>query len=85
MLREEKIVSIGEMEKAFEPYNFGDSSSRKILEEGVMKVAAGFKDGYSAVTILQNLGLIGKNKFKPVLTKKGKCYLWAVYRRMERE
>lgn len=62
--------------------NFGDMTSRQVVDEGVLKYAFGYSSGYTQLTILMEHGLVRKPRpghYYTVLTKKGQRYLRAVY------
>ncbi|CAI1019742.1 hypothetical protein [Serratia ficaria] len=62
------------IEKAFAGTNFGRTDFDVILADTVLKYAAGYHSGYTAMTIAIRLGLISEKTHKP--TKAG--HEWAL-------
>lgn len=69
-------VSDDEVQAVFAGTNFGKSEPREIIRDTLLKVVGHFSPGHTALVCCQELGLIGKNKRKPRLTKKGGRYLY---------
>lgn len=66
------------LNKVWANANFGDRDKRSVITETLLQIGGGFSTGHTALCICQELGLVGKNKRKPVLTKKGRrvMYYW---------
>ena len=73
----QKMISDEELEKVFAYSNFGDSKKRDVVRYALMKVACGYRNGHTSQSIINELGLCGKNLS---LTKKGKEYLYESFR-----
>jgi hypothetical protein len=73
----EEIITDEEIEIVHANAVFGDMPKREVVNLGVLKVAAGFRMGSTATQICSEHGLITKGYS---LTKKGRQYLWAVYK-----
>ncbi len=76
-----ECVSDEEIEVVFENTHFGANPNyREIVADSVLKVAAGYAIGGTAMAILQELSLVGKrlrsDQYRYNLTKKGKKYLF---------
>lgn len=69
-------VSDSELAAAFAGTNFGNAEPREIVAETLLKIAGEFSPGHTALVCCQELGLVGKNKHHPCLTKKGRRYLY---------
>ena len=70
------IVSDEEIKVAFKGANFGPiRSHRKLLEQGVLKVNAGYRTGHTLQCIMQELGLMGKSR---TLKKGNRFVFWAL-------
>ena len=75
MNMETVILTDEEIEKAFEGTNFGTRKFRPLLEQGVLKVNAGFRTGHTLQCIMKELGLMGKSK---ILKKGNRFVFWAL-------
>lgn len=65
--------------------NFGDRPRRDVVNEALFQVAGGYSTGHTAKCICQELGLVGnKRGAYQSLTKKGKRYLYEVYKGMKK-
>lgn len=73
----EEIITDEEIERVHANADFGSMSKRAVVNLGVLKIAASFRMGYTVTQICSEHGLITKG-YK--LTKKGREYLWAVYK-----
>lgn len=59
--------------------NFGSTSPRDVVNDGVVKCAVGYGCGSTQIKILQEHGLVYKTRsYSPGLTKKGKEYARAL-------
>lgn len=65
-----------EIAAAFEGTNFGTRDHRRLLEQGVLKINAKYRTGYTLACIMQELGLIGKTG--KVLKKGNRFAFWAL-------
>lgn len=65
-------VTNEEIEAAFHNTSFGDRDHRKLLQQGVLKINAGYRCGHTLTCIMRELGLIGKTN----TTKKGNRFLF---------
>ncbi len=72
-----EIVTDEEVEKVCVNADFGSSTKREILNQGVLKCACEFYQGSTAEMMLKEHGLINRQGY--TLTVKGKAYLWAVF------
>lgn len=71
-----EIVTDKELLDCFSGTNFGKASPREIVTDTLLKISGGFSTGHTAIVCCQELGLLGKNKRDPRLTKKGKHYFY---------
>lgn len=71
-----EIISDEEIERVHANANFGGMDKRTVVDQGVLKCASGYHQGYTSTEILKEHGLI-TDKYK--LTKKGQKYLWAAF------
>lgn len=61
--------------------NFGDMPRRNVVNQALFQIAGGYSIGHTAMRICQELGLVGiKRGHYQNLTKKGKRYLYEVYK-----
>jgi len=77
-----KIVTDADIERVHANANFGDMSKRDVIDAGVLKAAFGYSDGHTSHCILEEHGLIRRNRPRtsyPSLTKKGQRYLRAIF------
>lgn len=65
------------LEDAFAGTNFGRTDFRRMVEMGLLKVACGWHNGYTLMSIMINLGLVTKKQQK--LTRKGQLVVWCAY------
>lgn len=68
----QKVLTDEEIARAFKGANFGIRSPRSLLENGVLKVNAGYRTGHTLARIMRELGLLGKSK----ILKKGNLFLY---------
>ena len=73
----EEIITDEEIERIHANADFGSMSKRAVVNLGILKVAAEYHMGHTSTQICREHGLITKG-YK--LTKKGRQYLWAVYK-----
>jgi hypothetical protein len=75
-----QIVPDELVNEAFKGTEFGKTPYREIMSQGLLKSACGFADGFTAESILVELGLlkIGSNQ-KRILTRSGKDYLFECF------
>ena len=66
------IVGDFEILKAFDNTNFGNRCHRGLLVQGVLKVNAGYRTGYTLEIIMKELGLMGKSG----ITRKGNQFVF---------
>ena len=72
----EDIISDEEIERVHANANFGSMGKRQVVNQGVLKCASGYSQGYTSKQIIREHGLVTKDYR---LTKKGKRYLWAAF------
>lgn len=72
----EEIISDEEIEHVHGNANFGSMSKRQVVDQGVLKCASGYYQGYTSTRIITEHGLVDKEYN---LTPKGKTYLWAAF------
>lgn len=65
-----------DIELAWGNANFGGSEKIDIIGETLLKIAGGYGTGATALSICQDLGLVGKNRINPRLTKKGQKVMY---------
>ena len=70
------MISNEEIEEVFANTNFGNRNHRKLLEQGVLKIQAGYRSGHTLTTIMQKLGLIS---IKHTILKKGRKFLFEAF------
>jgi len=79
----QEIVSDQQIEKAFENTRYGENPNhREIIKDGILKVASGYANGFTTMTILTELGLATRRKTArqtQSLTKLGKQYLYGAF------
>ena len=73
----EKLITKETLKRVFANANFGDVTKRDVVRYALMKVACGYNNGWTAQSIIYDLGLCTK---KLTLTKKGKEYLYEAFR-----
>lgn len=76
------LVTDEEMANTFENTNFGHNDFRGLLAQGCIKALAGWHQGHTLTTILDELGLIAWNKQKQTIkvTDKGRHYIWMAFK-----
>lgn len=75
------IIPDSEVERVHANANFGSMHKRQVVDEGVLKYAAGYSSGHTQFCILREHGLIRKSmSYKSILTVKGQDYLKAMLR-----
>ena len=75
-----EIVNDNEAFKVHANANFGDSTPRQVINNGVLKSSMGYSSGSTALAILREHGLVwAAGGSSPSLTKKGKEYLRAMF------
>ena len=73
------LIPDEEIERVHANANFGRMTKRQVVDEGVLKYAAGYTTGHTMFTILQEHGLIRKSiSYKSRLTIKGQDYFQAM-------
>ena len=76
------LVTDDEIAEAFENTNFGHTDFRGLLAQGCIKALAGWHQGHTLTTILDELRLISWNKqtSKIKVTAKGRHYIWLAFK-----
>lgn len=76
------LVSAEQMQAAFQGTNFGHSDFQGLLAQGCIKALAGWHQGHTLTTILDELRLISWNKQtgKIKVTAKGRHYIWLAFK-----
>ena len=76
------LVSDEVMLGAFQGTNFGHTDFRGLLAQGCIKALAGWHQGHTLTTILDELRLITWNKQagKIKVTAKGRHYIWLAFK-----
>ncbi len=74
----QEIISDEEIERVHGNANFGTSSKRDVVNQGVLKCASGYYQGSTSRAIITEHDLITKAY---TLTPKGRTYLWEAYGR----
>jgi hypothetical protein len=74
------MISDAALAEVFAGTNFGASKPREIVAETLLKIAGGFSSGNTALECCQELGLVGKNKIHPQLTRTGRKYLYYAHK-----
>lgn len=72
-----ELISDKTIECTFGNENFGRMSKRDVIRYSLLRCAAGYRTGYTAKRIMQELGLVNSRKWQ--LTKSGKEYLFAAF------
>lgn len=70
----QEIVTDVELDSVWGSANFGTMSKREVIKDSLLKCLGGYKTGYTATSIVKELGLVFANKWD--LTKKGREYLY---------
>jgi hypothetical protein len=73
---QQEIISDEEIERVHANADFGSMTKRQVVNQGVLKCAAGYYQGHTSTQIITKHGLIDKEYS---LTPKGKIYLWATF------
>ncbi|WDG45714.1 hypothetical protein [Pseudomonas chlororaphis] len=75
------LVTDEQMQASFLGTNFGHTDYRGLLAQGCIKALAGWHQGYTLTTILQELRLISWNRQtdKIKVTAKGRHYIWLAF------
>ncbi|MCP3924513.1 MAG: hypothetical protein GY714_18220 [Desulfobacterales bacterium] len=71
------IITDEEIEKVHGNSNFGGMDKRDVVNQGILKCAAGYYQGQTSTLIIAAHGLTNE---KYELTPKGKAYLWAAFK-----
>ena len=76
------LVSDEQMQSSFQGTNFGHSNFRGLLAQGCIKALAGWHQGHTLTTILDELRLISwsKQTSKIKITAKGRHYIWLAFK-----
>jgi hypothetical protein len=76
------LVSDEQMQGSFQGTNFGHEDFRGLLAQGCIKALAGWHQGHTLTTILDELRLISWNKQagKIKVTAKGRHYIWLAFK-----
>jgi len=76
------LVSDEQMQAVFDGTNFGHTNFRVLLAQGCIKALAGWHQGHTLTTILDELRLISWNKQigKIKVTAKGRHYIWLAFK-----
>ena len=77
MSDKKEIISDDEIERVHANANFGSMPKRDVVDQGILKCASGYYQGYTSTRIIEKHGLINE---KYELTPKGKAYLWAAFK-----
>lgn len=81
-MKPEDIISDEEVTRVHANANFGSTSPREVVDDGVRKYAFGFTGGSTQLAILREHGLVTKPRpgsYRANLTEKGKAYGRAIY------
>lgn len=76
------LVTDEQMQTVFEGTNFGHTDFRGLLAQGCIKSLAGWHQGHTLTTILDELGLISWNRQtgKIKVSAKGRHYIWLAFK-----
>ncbi|NBB33153.1 hypothetical protein [Pseudomonas sp. BC115LW] len=76
------LVTDEQMQGSFHGTNFGHDDFRGLLAQGCIKALAGWHQGHTLTTILDELRLITWNKQtgKIKVTAKGRHYIWLAFK-----
>lgn len=76
------IVTDEQMQGVFQGTNFGHTDYRGLLAQGCIKALAGWHQGHTITTILDELRLISWNRqsSKIKVTAKGRHYIWLAFK-----
>jgi len=72
-----KFITEEEINTAWGYANFGDTPKIDVIKDGLLKCVCGFYQGHTSKSILEDLGLIEKEKY--ILTEKGKYTLYELF------
>ena len=77
------LVSDEQMHAVFDGTNFGHTDFRGLLAQGCIKALAGWHQGHTNTSILEELRLITWNRHadKIKVTAKGRHYIWLAFKR----
>ncbi|WP_417831667.1 hypothetical protein [Terasakiella sp.] len=81
-MKPEDIITDQEIETVHANANFGDGmTKREVVNLALLKFACGFGNGYTALQIISEHGLVRENRKRGTtsLLPKGRKYLWSVY------
>jgi hypothetical protein len=73
---DQSLVSDYDIQQAFLGTNFGTPFHRKLLEQGVLKIQAGYRTGHTLRTIMIELGLLTPRDY---VTKKGRKFMFSAF------
>lgn len=76
-MSKQEIISDEQVDKVHGNANFGSTGKREVVDQGLLKCASGYYQGYTSTKILTEHGLIDK-EYK--LTAKGRTYLWEAFK-----
>jgi len=76
------LVPDEQMQNVFQGTNFGHTDFRGLLAQGCIKALAGWHQGHTLTTILDELRLISWNKQtgKIKVSAKGRHYIWLAFK-----
>jgi len=77
------LVSDEQMQAVFDGTSFGHTDFRGLLAQGCIKALAGWHQGHTITSILEELRLITWNRRadKIKVTAKGRHYIWLAFKR----
>lgn len=78
---EQKFITPSDVDSVKGNADFGSADPYYLVKGSVLKIAAGYTPGNTLVCMMQELGLLTKDRKR--LTKKGKAHLWEWYHRDE--
>jgi len=73
---EESRISDDQIINAFTNTSFGTADHRKLLEQGVLKMQAGYRSGHTLFLIMIELGLVTSSHY---VTKKGRRFIFRAF------
>jgi len=75
------MITLKELEDVWENANFGENHTDKmrLVKQGLIKWACGYRTGYTLQCILQEVGLLTKKTKR--LTKRGQFCLYEFFRK----
>lgn len=76
------LVTDEQMQASFENTNFGHTNYRGLLAQGCIKALAGWHQGHTITSILDEMRLISWNRHanKIKVTAKGRHYIWLAFK-----